>query len=98
MRILFMIPLVGSLLGCVVLAFSLLVGSAPQQAAGAAFAIGMGVLPYVLVRSIMFMNGRTATQNADLIVAAIHRTAAAQPALHTAPQPEPNKARHIRFD
>ena len=40
-----------SIIGALLLAFSILAGgSAPQQAAGAAMAIGLAVIPYVLAR------------------------------------------------
>jgi hypothetical protein len=49
----FFFPIVGSVIGGLLLLFTVLgSGSAPQQAAGAAMAVGMAVIPYVFARSL----------------------------------------------
>lgn len=51
-KLLWVLVLLGSLLGTLGLAASfLLAGGAPQQAAGAALSIGVAVVPYCLARA-----------------------------------------------
>ncbi len=52
MRFLYLLSGIGAIAGGVILAMTFLAAkSAPQEAAGAALAIGVAVLPYVLARS-----------------------------------------------
>jgi len=46
------LTIVGSVLGMIALAGALLAGSAPQQAALAAIAVGFAVLPYCVARAV----------------------------------------------
>lgn len=71
-RALFIIPLIGSLLGALILVFALLSAKgAPQEASGAAVAIAVAVLPYVLCRSVQLMAQETRNKATDRLIEAI---------------------------
>lgn len=84
-RILFVLPLIGSLIGALVLVVSIGGASgAPQEAAGAAIAIALAVIPYVLCRSIQIMGQESRASAASRVVDAITELRNSQPHL-TAP-------------
>lgn len=77
-RVLFALPLIGSVIGGAVLILTL-VGAqgAPQEAAGAAIAVALAVLPYVLCRSIQLMRQESRASATDRLIDAV-RTSASQ--------------------
>lgn len=63
MRGLYILPILGALLGGLeFLSTMAQASSAPQQAAGAAMAVAAAVLPYVLVRAMVEMTERPAQE------------------------------------
>lgn len=57
MKALWLLPIIGAILGSLTfLATMASASSAPQEAAGNAMAIALAVIPYVLVRGIYFMS------------------------------------------
>lgn len=56
MYFLYVLTVIGAVLGALTLVgFSLLASSAPQQAAGAAIAIAFAVIPYCLARAVQIV-------------------------------------------
>lgn len=56
MVFLFALPIIGAILGGLALFFGgLLASGAPQQAAAAAMAVALAVIPYVLARSVQIV-------------------------------------------
>lgn len=56
MKVVFIFPIIGALLGSLVFIFTMAAaGSAPQEAAGYAMAMALAVIPYVLARAMHAM-------------------------------------------
>lgn len=76
-RLLYLLPIVGALLG----GLALLVGvvsakGSPQEAASAAIACALAIVPYVLVRSLEIMARSSREQEVNRLIAAIEALSA----------------------
>lgn len=79
MRIVFLLPLIGAIIGAPIVMLTIASGgSAPQEAAGYAMACAFAVVPYVLARSIQIMYEDSQVQLTEKIIDAI-RTGPATP-------------------
>lgn len=79
MRIVFLLPLIGAIIGALIVMLTIASGgSAPQEAAGYAMACAFAVVPYVLARSIQIMYEDSQVQLTEKIIDAI-RTGPATP-------------------
>lgn len=79
-RVLFFLPLIGSVIGGLILLFT--VGGAkgaPQEAAGAAIAMAVAVLPYVLCRSVQLMAQESRNSATDRLIEALRESRGAAP-------------------
>ena len=75
-RLLFLLPLIGSIIGGFVFLLAVIgANGAPQQAAGAAMALAFAVLPYVFCRSMQLMGQESRDAATDRLVAAINSAA-----------------------
>lgn len=71
-RALFFLPLIGAIIGGLILLFTLAgAKGAPQEAAGAAIALAVAVIPYVFCRSIQLMGQESRNSATDRLIAAI---------------------------
>lgn len=72
MRLVFVLPLIGALIGSLIILLTLAAsGSAPQEAAGYAMAAAFAVVPYVLAKAIAGLNAEPASKIADRLIEAI---------------------------
>lgn len=79
MRIVFLLPLIGAIIGSLItLGTLVMTNSAPQEAAGYAMACAFAVVPYVLARSIQIMYEDSQGKLTEKIIEAI-RTGPATP-------------------
>ncbi len=79
MRIVFLLPLIGAIIGSLItLGTLVMTNSAPQEAAGYAMACAFAVVPYVLARSIQIMYEDSQSKLTEKIIEAI-RTGPATP-------------------
>lgn len=78
-RIVYLLPIVGALLGAFVLLTTLSgAQGAPQEAAGAAIACALGLLPYVFARAVHIMYSSSPEAGVDRIVSAVQSLKASQ--------------------
>ena len=72
MRIVFLLPILGSILGALIVFLTIASkASAPQEAAGYSLACAAAIVPYVLARAVVLMGEASASQCADRVVSAI---------------------------
>ncbi len=74
MKALWLLPIIGAILGSLV--FLLTIGAArgaPQEAAGHAMALALAVIPYVLVRAVYFMTDNPVEMDVKRIANAVEK-------------------------
>jgi hypothetical protein len=72
MRIVFLLPIVGSLLATLIVIITTAASlSAPQEAAGYCLACACAVIPYVLARSVAMMSAEKPSDCTNRIIAAL---------------------------
>jgi hypothetical protein len=76
MKALWLVPIIGALLGSLVFLLTLASATgAPQEAAGHAMAIALAVIPYVLVRAVYFMTETRVEIDTGRIAIAVEKLA-----------------------
>lgn len=79
-RILWLLPVIGALIGGLVIVVTLgMSGGAPQQAAGFALACACSVVPYVLVRSVIAMTDENWQRDIKRIAGAVEKRTSTRP-------------------
>jgi hypothetical protein len=79
MRIVFLLPMIGAIIGGLIVMLTIASGgNAPQEAAGYAMACAFAVVPYVLAKSIQIMYEDSPSKLTEKVVEAI-RTGPATP-------------------
>lgn len=74
MRILWLLPILGAVAASFILLLTFtMTKGAPQEAAGAALACAVAIIPYVLCKALIGLFSQTPGARADRIVAAIER-------------------------
>lgn len=75
MRLVFVLPLIGAIIGSLIILLTMAAsGSAPQEAAGYAMAAAFAVVPYVFAKAIAGLSAERPSKIADRLVEAINAT------------------------
>lgn len=76
MKAIWILPIIGALLGALVFLFTISVAKgSPQEAAGFAMAMALAVIPYVLARAIQEMNKSSIEADTKRIASAVEHMA-----------------------